>query len=78
MLLRRVCAEYQENKNTFSKTQRDVSLLENFLVLRNEPREFENIDTFIDSFLLMNTTTHARILKLKNNVLKLSQKRNSR
>ena len=51
----------------FSKTQRDVSLLKKFLVSWNEPRELENIDTFIDSFLLMNTTTHKRSLKLKSN-----------
>ena len=37
--------QHQENKNTFSKTQRDVSLLKKFLVSRNELREIENIDT---------------------------------
>ena len=36
--------QHQENKNTLSKTQRDVSLLKKFLVSRNELREIENID----------------------------------
>ena len=49
--------QHQENKNTLSKTQRDVSLLKKFLVSRNEPRELENIDAreldvLIANFLL--------------------------
>ena len=36
--------QHQENKNTLSKTKRDVSLLKRFLVSRSEPRELENID----------------------------------
>ena len=49
--------QHQENKNTFSKTQRDVSLLKKFLVSRNELREIENIDAndldvLIANFLL--------------------------
>ena len=36
--------QHQKNKNTLSKTQRDVSLLKKFLVSRNEPRELENIE----------------------------------
>ena len=49
--------EHQENKNTFSKTQRDVSLLKKSLVSRNELREIENIDpkdlnALITNFLL--------------------------
>ena len=34
---------HQENKNTSSKSQRDVSLLKKNLVSRNELREIENI-----------------------------------
>jgi len=33
--------QHQKNKNTLSKTQRDVSSLKKFLVSRNEPRELE-------------------------------------
>ena len=49
--------QHQENKNTLSKTERDVSLLKKFLVSRNEPRELENIDAreldvLIANFLL--------------------------
>ena len=49
--------QHQENKNTLSKTQRDVSLLKKFLVSRNELREIENIDAkdldvLIANFLL--------------------------
>ena len=49
--------EHQKNKNTLSKTQRDVSLLKKFLVSRNEPRELENIEArdlnvLIANFLL--------------------------
>ena len=49
--------QFQENKNTLSKTQRDVSLFKTFLVSRNEHREIENIDAksldvFIANFLL--------------------------
>ena len=34
---------HQENKNTLSTSQRDVSLLRRILVSRNELREIENI-----------------------------------
>ena len=49
--------QFQENKNTLSKTKRDVSLLKKFLVSRNEHREIENIDAksldvLIANFLL--------------------------
>ena len=49
--------QHQKNKNTLSKTQRDVSLLNKFLVSRNEPRELENIEArdlnvLIANFLL--------------------------
>ena len=49
--------QHQENKNTSSKSQRDVSLLKKNLVLRNELRETENIgatdlDELIANFLL--------------------------
>ena len=48
---------HQENKNTSSKSQRDVSLLKKNLVSRNELREIENIgardvNVFIANFLL--------------------------
>ena len=48
---------YQENKNTSSTSQRDVSLLKKMLVLRNELREIENIgardvEVLIANFLL--------------------------
>ena len=48
---------HEENKNTSSKSQRDVSLLKKNLVSRNELREIENIgardvNVFIASFLL--------------------------
>ena len=48
---------HQENKNTSSKSQRDVSLPQKNLVSRNELREIENIGTrdvnvFIANFLL--------------------------
>ena len=48
---------HQENKNTSSKSQRDVSLLKKILVSRNELREIENIcardlDVLIANFLL--------------------------
>ena len=48
---------HQENKNTSSKSQRDVSLLKKKLVSRNELREIENIgatdvNVFIANFLL--------------------------
>ena len=36
--------QLQENKNSLSKTKRDVSLLKKFLVSMNEPIELENID----------------------------------
>ena len=46
-----------ENKNTSSKSQRDVSLIKKILVSRNELREIENIgardlDVLIANFLL--------------------------
>ena len=49
--------QHQKNKNTLTKTQRDVSLLKKFLVSRNEPRELENIEArdlnvLIANFLL--------------------------
>ena len=49
--------QHQENKNTFSKTQRDVSFLKKILVSRNELREIANIDAkdldvLIANFLL--------------------------
>ena len=48
---------HQENKNTSSKSQRDVSLLKKNLVSRNELRETENIgakdlNELITNFLL--------------------------
>ena len=48
---------HQENKNTSSTSQRDVSLLKKILVSRNELREIENIgardvDVLIAIFLL--------------------------
>ena len=47
---------HQENKNTSSKSQRDVALLKKKLVSRNELREIQNIGTrdvnvFIPNFL---------------------------
>ena len=42
--------QHQENKNILSKTQRDVSLLKNFLVSRNEPGR--DLDVLIANFLL--------------------------
>ena len=48
---------HQENKNTSSRSQRDVSWLKKILVSRNELREIENIgardvDVLIANFLL--------------------------
>ena len=48
---------HQENKNTSSKSQRNVSLLQKILVSRNELREVENdgasdVNVFIANFLL--------------------------
>ena len=48
---------HQENKNTSRKSQRDVSLLKQNLLSRNELRETENIgatdlDVLIANFLL--------------------------
>ena len=48
---------HQENKNTSSKSQRDVSLLTKILISRNELTEIENIaardvDALIANFLL--------------------------
>ena len=34
----------QENKNTLSKTRRDLNLLQKFLLTRNERRSIENIE----------------------------------
>ena len=47
----------KKNKNTLSKSQRDVSLLEKILVSRNELREIEiigarDVDVLIANFLL--------------------------
>ena len=42
-LLRRVCATSRKQE-IISKTQKDVSLLNKFLVSRNEPREMVKID----------------------------------
>ena len=52
-----VFAWHQENENTSSTSQRDVSLLKKNLVLRNELREIEDIgardvDVLIVNFLL--------------------------
>ena len=52
-----VFVRHQENKNTSSKSQRDVSLLKKILVSWNELREIENIgerevDVLIANFLL--------------------------
>ena len=46
--------QHQKNKNTLSKTQRDVSLLKKFLVSRNEPRELENIEARDLNVLIVN------------------------
>ena len=46
--------QHQKNKNTLSKTQRDVSLLKKFLVSRNEPRELENIKARDLNVLIVN------------------------
>ena len=48
---------HQENKNTSSKSQRDISMLKKNLLSRNELREIENIgerdvNVFIANFLL--------------------------
>ena len=42
--------QHQKNKNTLSKTQRDVSLLKKFLVSRNE----ENIEARDPNVLIVN------------------------
>ena len=52
-----VFVSYQENKNTSSKSQRDVLLLKKKSVSRNEVREIENngardVDVFIANFML--------------------------
>ena len=52
-----VFAWHKKNKNTLSKSQRDVSLLEKILVSRNELREIEiigarDVDVLIANFLL--------------------------
>ena len=52
--------QHQENKNTLSKTQRDVSLLKKFLVSRNESRELENIDARDLDVLIINFLLHIR------------------
>ena len=39
------CIEDQKNKNTLSKTRRDVSLLTEFLNSKNESRRIEEIPT---------------------------------
>ena len=50
--------QHQKNKNTLSKTQRDVSLLKKFLVSRNEPRELENIEARDLNVLIANFLLH--------------------
>ena len=57
-----------KNKNTLSKTQRDVSLLKKYLVSRSEPRELENIDTrdldvLIANFLLQSKERRRTIIR---------------
>ena len=57
-----------KNKNTLSKTQRDVSLLKKYLVSRSEPRELENIDTrdldvSIANFLLQSKERRRTIIR---------------
>ena len=52
--------QHQENKNTFSKSQRDVSLLKKNLVSRNELREIENIDTKDLDVLMVNFLLQVR------------------
>ena len=45
--------QHQKNKNTLSKTQRDVSLLKKFLVSRNEENiEARDPNVLIANFLL--------------------------
>ena len=45
--------QHQKNKNTLSKTQRDVSLLKKFLVSRNEENiEARDLIGLIANFLL--------------------------
>ena len=45
--------QHQKNKNTLSKTQRDVSLLKKFLVSRNEENiEARDLIVLIANFLL--------------------------
>ena len=45
--------QHQKNKNTLSKTQRDVSLLKKFLVSRNEENiEARDLNVLIANFLL--------------------------
>ena len=52
--------QHQGNKNTLSKTQRDVSLLQKFLVSRNELRDIENIDAKDHDVLLVNFLLQVR------------------
>ena len=45
--------QHQKNKNTLSKTQRDVSLLKKFLVSRNEENiEARDLNVLIANLLL--------------------------
>ena len=52
---------HQENKNTSSTSQRDVSLLKKILVSRNELREIENFGTRdVDVFIIANFLLQVR------------------
>ena len=51
---------HQENKNTSSKSQRDVSLLKKNLVSRNELREIENIGARDVNVLIANLLLQVR------------------
>ena len=61
--------QHQENKNTLSKTQRDVLLLKNSLVSRHELREIENIDAKDLDVLIANFLLQVR----KNNTNLVAQ-----
>ena len=52
--------QHQEDKNTLSKTWRDVSLLQKFLLSRNELRDIENIDAKDLDVLLANFLLQVR------------------
>ena len=58
----------KKNRNTLSKTRRDVSLLIKYLVWRSQPRELENIDTrsldvLIANFLLQSKERRRTIIR---------------